>query len=103
MKKPKGDNSDFYFNFLETDYGSPVSDYGLDKLWAIAELLMRESSSERQLLLCDQMLNVVHQRNDLAALFVEGGSSALSQLAQGHLENNPADPEAVKIWEDRRK
>jgi len=103
MKMPKGDNTDFYFNFLETDYGSPISDYGLDKLWAIAQLLMRESSPERQLLLCDQMLNVVHQRGDLAALFVEGGSSSLDQLAQGHLENNPVDPEAVKIWEDGRR
>ena len=98
-KIPKGDNSDFYFNFLETDYGEPVSDYGLPKLWAIAQVLMRENNAERQLLLCDQILNIIHQRGDLAALFVEGGTSSLAFLHEGHLENNPADPEAVEIWE----
>ena len=49
------------------------------------------------------MLDIVHQRGDLAALFVEGGSSSLNELAYGHLENNPPDPEAVKEWEESRR
>jgi hypothetical protein len=98
LKMPNGKDTDFYFNFLETDYGTPISDYGLDKLWALAKILLNSTSPEKQLLICDQMLNIVHQRGDLAALFVEGGSSSLSQLAEGHLQNNPPDPEAVKNW-----
>jgi hypothetical protein len=31
--------------------------------------------------LVDRMLNVVHQRGDLAALFIEGGSASLSELS----------------------
>jgi len=81
VRHPVPKNIDFYFNFLETQYGTPISDYGLKKLWAIAEKLMREKSYEKKLLLVDQMLNVVHQRGDLAALFIEGGSSSLSQLS----------------------
>ena len=103
LKIPEGDNIDFYFNFLETDYGTPVSDYGLDKLWAIAKVLMKEGSAEKQLLLCDQMLNIIHQRGDLSALFIEGGSSSLNDLKYGHLKENPPDPEAVKDWENRRR
>lgn len=102
LKMPDGKNTDFYFNFLETDYGTPVSDYGLDKLWALAKVLMNTSVAEKQLLICDQMLNVIHMRGDLAALFIEGGSSSLSSLAEGYLKDNPPDPEAVKKWENRR-
>lgn len=72
---------DFYDYFLETPYGTPISDYGLNPLWKLAEQLMSASSTEQKLLLIDQMLNIIHMRGDLAALFIEGGSSALSQLS----------------------
>lgn len=76
-----GRNTDFYFDFLETEYGAPVSDYGLPKLWEIVSEFPRAKTPEERLLLIDRMLNVVHQRGDLAALFVEGGSKSLSQLS----------------------
>ena len=44
FKMPDGRDFDFYFNFIQTKYGTPVSDFGLDKLWAIAKVLMNESS-----------------------------------------------------------
>jgi len=78
-----GNNTDFYFDFLETPYGTPISDYGLPKLWKLAEELTTATSSEQKLLILDQMLNVIHPRGDLAALFVEGGSWALSGLSLG--------------------
>lgn len=78
----KGDNSDFYFNFLETEYGTPVSDYGLDPLWNLAFKLIGESDPVQQLVLVDRMLQITHQRGDLAALFVEGGRSSLNDLSQ---------------------
>jgi len=81
-KSIDGKNTDFYFDFLETPYGTPISDYGLPQLWKIAENLPNSKSAEDKLLLIDQMLNVVHQRGDLASLFIEGGSSSLSQLSK---------------------
>jgi hypothetical protein len=80
-KLTKRNKNDFYWNFLETQYGTPVSDYGLPKLWSLARNLMSASSYEETVLYIDQMLNVVHQRGDLAALFIEGGSTSLSQLS----------------------
>ena len=77
-----GKNIDFYFDFLNTEFGAPVSDYGLDPLWKLAEQLMSAQTYEEKLVLVDQMLNVVHQRGDLAALFIEGGSYSLSELSE---------------------
>jgi len=82
IKAPDDKDDDFYWDFLETPYGTPVSDYGLDPLWKLALQLIQVASPEEQLLLVDRMLNVVHQRGDLAGLFIEGGSQSLSQLSQ---------------------
>lgn len=80
--KPMGEqNDDFYWHFLETQYGTPVSDYGLTPLWKLGQQLVEETVPERKLLIIDQMLNIVHQRGDLAALFIEGGKFSLSQLS----------------------
>jgi hypothetical protein len=57
-----------------------ISDYGLDKLKKIAFDLLVEDSYEKKILLLDQVLNVVHQRSDLAKWFIQGGRSALDQL-----------------------
>jgi hypothetical protein len=43
--------------------------------------LRRANTPEEKLVTIDQILNVIHQRSDLAAEFVEGGSRALSQLS----------------------
>jgi len=77
---PGGQNIDFYFDFLSTKYGEPVSDYGLPKLWKIAEKIYQTKKYEEKLLLLDQFLNVIHERGDLAALFIEGGSQSLTKL-----------------------
>lgn len=58
-----------------------VSDYGLPKLEKLAFALAEaEGDAEQQLLIVDQMLNVIHQRGDLAAMFVEGGTKVLDFL-----------------------
>jgi len=60
-----------------------ISDYGLDKMEAIAlQLLKNNLSPEEKLLLADQMLNVVHQRSDLAGWFVDGGRRTLDNLSE---------------------
>jgi len=78
---PDGDNAEFYFDYLETKHGTPISDYGLPKLYEIGRKLMFTNDPVEQLLLVDQMLNIVHPRGDLSALFVEGGRASLDQLA----------------------
>jgi hypothetical protein len=73
--------NDFYWNFLNTEYGSPISDYALKPLWDLAFKLIKTTNHEEMLLLIDRMLNICHMRGDLASLFVEGGSAALSELS----------------------
>lgn len=91
VEDPGSRNADFYFDFLNTEYGEPCSDYGLDKLWKIAFNLIKTTNAEQQLLLVDQMLNVVHQRGDLSALFVEGGISSLNTLSSNQEKEKDVD------------
>lgn len=58
-----------------------LSDYGLPKLESILLKIMSEKTPEQKLCLIDQFLNVVHQRSDLAAFFIEGGSNTLTKLS----------------------
>ena len=43
--------------------------------------LYEEDAPENKLVLIDKILNVVHQRSDMASWFVQGGSAALSDLS----------------------
>ena len=70
------------------DYVKEISDYAFSDfggsrpgLTTLLSQVRRARTPEEKLPILDQILNVVHQRSDLAALFVEGGSSALSQLS----------------------
>lgn len=76
------DMEDFY-NYIDkyTDYG--FNDFGGKRLGLTTLLvhLRKARTPEEKLLITDQILNVVHWTSDLAAWFVEGGSSALSQLS----------------------
>jgi hypothetical protein len=58
-----------------------LSDYGLKPLQALAVELIATDNPDQQLVLLDRMLNVTHQRSDLAAWFVQGGTATLNQLA----------------------
>ncbi len=58
-----------------------LSDYGLFRIAPLVEQLVSATTPEQKLTLIDMVLNVVHQRSDLAAMFVEGGTSTLSDLA----------------------
>jgi len=82
LRHPHNKNINFYYKFLETPYGTPISDFGLSKLWKIAEQFFNPNSYEQKLLLVDQFLNIIHPRGDLAALFIEGGSESLSELSE---------------------
>ncbi len=58
-----------------------ISDYGLKPLHQLLARLRKEFDPSKKLPILDKILNVVHQRSDIASWFVEGGSSALSQLS----------------------
>lgn len=72
--------------------GEPrISDYGLEPLMKLLEQLKREQDYEKKLTIMDKMLNVVHQRSDIAEMFVEGGSSSLDKLS-GYYKKDPENP-----------
>lgn len=58
-----------------------ISDYGLEPLLNYMSKLIKTEDTSEKLYTIDKMLNVVHQRTDLAAWFVDGGSRALSKLS----------------------
>jgi hypothetical protein len=58
-----------------------ISDYGLKPLVTLSYELSRTTESKEKITIIDKMLNVVHQRSDMAGWFVQGGSRALNQLS----------------------
>jgi hypothetical protein len=72
---------DYYMDDPEHKWGGFISDYGLEPLEQLLNQLLHAGSPEEKLLIIDQMLNVVHQRSDIAEWFVEGGSQSLSKLS----------------------
>jgi predicted nucleotidyltransferase len=58
-----------------------ISDYGIKPLQNIYSVIFNAKTPEEKLYACDKALNVVHQRSDLAAMFVEGGQTTLTQIA----------------------
>jgi len=72
-----------FFDYL-TDPNSGhiyLSDYGLPAIMTQASKLYVEQVPEKKVVLIDSILNVVHQRSDMASWFVQGGSQALSNLS----------------------
>ena len=57
-----------------------LSNYGLEPLKRLALRLYKAETPEDKLHIVDRMLNVVHQRSDLAAMFVQGGTTTLNKI-----------------------
>lgn len=67
---------------VDTESGAwRISDYGMDKLLGIAAKLRMAVTPGRKVMYMDAILNVTHQRSDLAAWFIEGGISTLNEMA----------------------
>jgi hypothetical protein len=66
------------------DYITMVSDYATNPLVRLAYQLIEAKEAEKKLVICDNILNVIHANGDLASLFVQGGSAALSALSGEH-------------------
>jgi len=80
MDAMKGRFFDYYMEDPKSGQAY-ISDYGLQPLVSLSYELSRTTVPEQQLTTIDKMLNVAHQRSDLASWFVQGGSQALSQLS----------------------
>ncbi|MFA5366606.1 MAG: hypothetical protein WC333_01875 [Dehalococcoidia bacterium] len=76
------DKEEFY-NYINKFSDYAFSDFGGRRLGLTTLLthLRKARTPEEKVPIIDQILNVIHQTSDLAAWFVEGGSSALSQLS----------------------
>jgi len=68
---------------IECPGGWRISDYGIEDLFKLAALATETRDPLEKLAVLDRMLNVCHQRSDLAGWFVEGGSRMLSELSAG--------------------
>jgi hypothetical protein len=72
-----------FFDFIMVDGKDPISDYGLPQLLEIIERIPQETKNPAKLLVSlNQILDVIHQRNDLASFLIEGGSDTLMELSK---------------------
>ncbi len=70
-------------DFLNDSEGRYIlSDYGFPLLHTLYSDLFLAITNADIVFYIDRVLNVVHQRSDLAALFVQGGSKTLQQIAE---------------------
>ena len=71
------------YDWMEMPDGSGAwSDYGIEPLWKIFEEYDESLPPEKVLVLVNRALDVYHQRGDMASIFIQGGSKALSRIAE---------------------
>lgn len=58
-----------------------MSDYGLEPLLKLAHELDEKTTPEEIIVVINKILDVAHQRSDLAELFIEGGSASLTDIS----------------------
>ena len=70
-----------WLDFWNGDFiTNQFSDYAMKPLEILYSKLFDAESAEDKLYIIDRILNVIHQRGDLAALFIEGGSATLREI-----------------------
>lgn len=79
-------------NFILDDRGQwRISDQ-IQRTVNQAIKLVASGTADEKIVAADKLLNMVHQRGDLAASFVEGGSFTLSELSSNSKESTPNPP-----------
>lgn len=68
----------FVWDYIPSDAFSDYAFSHLEPLWMD---LAEAKTAENQLLVVDKVFNVMHQRGDISAYFVQGGMSTLNSLA----------------------
>ena len=69
-----------------------LSDYASRKLNPLVEQLVSATTATQKIMLIDLILNVTHQRSDLASWFVEGGTRTLNVLFEESEGEAPSIP-----------
>lgn len=69
------------------DGSDAISDFGIDPLLKIFTEYDDDLPPEKVLVLVNKALDVYHQRGDMASIFVQGGSRALSRIAENTKKN----------------
>lgn len=67
--------------YIVDKYGQyRLSDYALEPLQVLAGKIIEAETPEKKLLFLDMVLNVIHQRSDIASWFIKGGRESLDEL-----------------------
>ena len=69
------------------DGSDAYSDYGLKPLFKLLKELEENNAPEEKIVTINKILDVIHQRGDLASAFIEGGSSALYSISNESKKN----------------
>lgn len=75
------DEIGFYDWIILPDGTTAISDYGLEPLYKLIMELEEQETPEQKIVVINKILDVYHQRGDLASAFIQGGSKALSQIS----------------------
>ena len=89
-----GDDSIDEFMYNEDHGNTCISDYAMDPLMSDCRDLVNASTAEEKLVVLDRMINRIHMRGDIAALFVIGGIDSLDRLSE-----TPQERER-RMWEE---
>lgn len=76
---------------INCETGWRLTDVGIDRMFPLCAALTEATEAMDVLVLCDLILNVAHQRSDLACWFVAGGQRTLSELADGVRPSDQAE------------
>ena len=70
------------YDWMKLPDGSDAwSDYGLEPIYKQLKEYDSSMPPEKVIVLINKVLDVYHQRGDLASAFIEGGRSTLSQIS----------------------
>lgn len=58
-----------------------ISDYGTEPLMKLGYEMARQEKPEEIIVTINRILDVAHQRSDLAEIFIEGGSASLDYIS----------------------
>lgn len=93
-KNNNNEDNDYYaaWDFLEKkgfdkwnvlpDGSDALSDFGLEPIEKIINEYNRNLSPEKVIVLINKILDVTHQRGDLASIFIDGGSKSLTKISE---------------------
>ena len=76
------DDIGLYEWMVMPDGSDAWSDYGLEPLMEIINEYNSDLSPEKVIVIVNKALDVYHQRGDMASIFVEGGTKALSKISE---------------------